>query len=155
RCHWLLVLGALLVSNLDQEDSHREHQQGHGAAPVKYRVEKGGPHRAARAEHQSRRQSYGNARGRQSNQVIRGGFHASLHATPALAESSQLVLVARERVFFACREYSFLISVVPLCPLRPERAPTQRPLRRSVCSVLRLEKHSGHRESRFGCGSAT
>ena len=32
------------------------------------------------------------------------------------------------------------------------RAPTQRSLRRSVCSVLKLEMHRGHRESRFGCG---
>src|SRR5208337_1032755 len=31
------------------------------------------------------------------------------------------------------------------------RIPTQRSLRASVCSVLKLERHGGHRESRFGC----
>jgi hypothetical protein len=32
------------------------------------------------------------------------------------------------------------------------RASTHRPPRRSVYSVLRLERHGGHGESRFGCG---
>ena len=60
-------------------------------------------------------------------------------------------LYYKSQISFRAAEISPRVSIASVSSV-PRRASTQRSLRCSVCSVLRLERHGGHRESRFGCG---
>ena len=74
------------------------------------------------------------------------GVHSLWFPTGSLCPQSRVILTRCREPFATLRVRSFSVSSVV------GRASTQRSLRGSVCSVLKLEMHGGRREPRFGCG---